>query len=42
MRDVGIGLVRSGFIAQCHAEAFTTVPAASLRGLCWKEPAAVR
>jgi myo-inositol 2-dehydrogenase/D-chiro-inositol 1-dehydrogenase len=39
MRDVGIGLVGSGFIAQCHAEAFKTVPAAALRGVASHTPA---
>ena len=38
MRDVGIGLVGTGFIAQCHAEAFKTVPAAALRGVASRTP----
>jgi myo-inositol 2-dehydrogenase / D-chiro-inositol 1-dehydrogenase len=38
MRDVGIGLVGSGFIAQAHAEAFTHVPASSIRGIASPTP----
>src|SRR6266516_1221040 len=38
MRDVGIGLVGSGFIAQAHAEAFKQVPAAALRGVASPTP----
>jgi myo-inositol 2-dehydrogenase / D-chiro-inositol 1-dehydrogenase len=38
MRDVGIGLVGSGFIAQAHAEGFAHVPAASVRGVASPTP----
>ena len=38
MRDVGIGLVGSGFIAEAHAEGFKHVPAASLRGVASPTP----
>ena len=38
MKDVGIGLVGSGFIAEAHAEAFTHVPEASVRGVASPTP----
>ena len=38
MRDVGIGLVGSGFIAEAHAEGFKHVPEASVRGVASPTP----
>jgi hypothetical protein len=33
MREIGIGMVGAGFVSQLHAEAFTYVPEAHLRGV---------
>ena len=38
MRDVGIGLVGSGFIAEAHVEGFSHVPAAAVRGVASPTP----
>ena len=38
MRDVGIGLVGSGFIAEAHFEGFAHVPAATVRGVASPTP----
>ena len=38
MRDVGIGLVGSGFIAQAHVEGFAHVPSAAVRGVASPTP----
>jgi len=38
MRDVGIGLVGSGFIAEAHFEGFSHVPAAAVRGVASPTP----
>jgi myo-inositol 2-dehydrogenase/D-chiro-inositol 1-dehydrogenase len=38
VRDVGIGLVGSGFIAEAHAEAFNHVPEATVRGVASPTP----
>ncbi|HEX5248853.1 MAG TPA: Gfo/Idh/MocA family oxidoreductase, partial [Gaiellales bacterium] len=38
MRDVGIGLIGSGFIAEAHFEGFSHVPAAAVRGVASPTP----
>src|SRR6478735_1209564 len=38
MRDVGIGLVGSGFIAEAHFEGFAHVPAAAVQGVASPTP----
>ena len=38
MRDVGIGLIGSGFIAEAHFEGFLHVPAATVRGVASPTP----
>jgi myo-inositol 2-dehydrogenase / D-chiro-inositol 1-dehydrogenase len=42
MRDIGIGLVGSGFVAEIHAAAFAQVPQASLRAVASPTEANVR
>ena len=39
MREIGIGMVGAGFISQLHAEAFTYVPEAHVRGVAARSAA---